>query len=1361
MFKVFRIPRRLALLVLLLTTISGTLLAEITVSLSDNCYPSGGDIVVPLNITGVNAEVIYSLYTKITYDTTVVNLTDVTDGSDLPVGAQININSNTPGELILAIWGTNEIGAIGTFADLHFTITGTWGTGTELSFEYFYFNEGSPSATIDDGIVFYGDPDPWIDNPGAISYNENDSISFDIFAHDPLNQNITLDLTSELPDGADWSDNGDGSGTFTWLTDYLDGGTYTLSVTVENEDSLTDTESFDLIITNVSQPPLVVNEIADFDFNEDTVNNSINLNNVFTDYDLDFGDQLAYSYSGNDNISVSIVGGVVTLTPIHDWFGYEVITFTATDNTLQTASDIVEITINNVNDAPYVVNTVNPINIQEDGSNNSIDLDNVFDDVDGDLLNYFWSGNTEISVTELNGVVTLTPSANWFGQETITFTANDMHSRLTVDTQVIVTVESVNDLPYTIGSIGAVVISVNDSYTTTSLNNIFEDIDSPLTFSVRDNVNISYTLNGDNSLTLTPASDWFGTENITVVATDDYNEEVIEVVQVTVSEFSMIEDFNHTGDLPTSWSIQHAGNTTTPWNTINDSGDDYSMHVANGTLQSSDEKLLSPVYNLSGYSNLTISFNHNYVHGDNATAYLQVSNNGSTFQTLASFNANTSGNVTYNFNAASYVQFRWYFYSFINLGAEWTIDDVVISGRVADSTPPTRITDLSVESFSENSISLNWTPTSDQFFDYYELFYSTSSEIDVYNDPVWSIANDSELGDINTSETTITGVSFNTKYYLCIRGIDVWDNIGLISNVVECIVADPVEITSPYPTQPASILQNSRTVEIGVTITDDYLINAQSIQYRIDANGNGSYDTNEEWTDLEGYTDNNELIIRNSVTYNADGEQLYFEFRAQDEIGSPFVYSGSSNQEGIADDYYVAIDTIAPTQVTDLLVTAYDGTSLSLSWTPVTELHFNEYMIYYSQSEGVTTSDLVWNSSNDGDLTDINTNSTTITGLQSGSMYYFAILSNDTAGNSSLLSDEVASVPRSDLPTCSNPYPETVGLGNSRAVTIGCTFEDYFGIDEGSVQYRIDANGNGVYDSEETWTDYQGRMSRDAGMQSVIRVDVTYSADGEMLPYELRAWDVDGYGPVYSGESSLEGIADDWYVAIDSIEPSQISTVVAYSAGSSAIDVYWTSTNDVHFANYEVYYATHSDVTIEDSVWDLNNDQSLANIGGGFTSTRVTGLNSGTTYFFKIRALDTAGNASILSAMEASNTTEGSYAPSIPTNISISASGSDIIITWNEVTTNTNGDPITVGEYEVYASDLPEFTANIDTKISESDGDSSNSNTSFTHTGILNSISRHLFYKVTAKESTVRSSVINSREAFIRYLSGNNKEEVR
>lgn len=1351
MLNKLRIKWRIFLLVCILVVICGTLSAEITVSLTDACYPTGGDVSVPMEISGIDAEVIYSIYTKVTFDPAVVTLNEVSSGADLPAGAQISSNSSASGQVVIAIWGSNEIGANGVFANFAFSIIGEEGSGTDLVFDYFYFNEGSPSVTSDNGIIFYGDPDPVLANPGNMTFNENDTVAFTITAHDPLGTALVLDLTTELPTGVNWQDNSDGTGIFTWQTNYLSGGSYPLTFTATNEAMITDNISFDLIITNVLQAPVITQAIADFSFFEDTIDTSIDLNNVFTDYDLDFGDELSFSYAGNTNISISIDDGLVTLIPAEDWNGVELITFTATDNQLTTANDLVEITVLNVNDSPIVVNTISPIIMEEDGLDNSIDLNDIFYDIDGDILSYSTPGASHIAVDITDGLVTLTPEADWFGNANIIFTADDEQGGAIANTLVDITVNSVNDKPFSIGTIGPLVISVNGTLDTPALDAIFADIDSPLTYEIQNSVDISYVINPNKTVTLIPQPDWYGVENLVFVAIDDYDEEVFEVVQVTVADFKLIEDFNYSGSLADDWTIQHAGNTSTPWNPVLDSSDDYSMSVTNGIFQTSDEKLISPVYDFSAFTELEISFAHTYAHNQGTIAYFQVSNNGSTYQTLASFTANTSGRVTTSFNSASYVRFRWYFYSTINLGASWNIDDVTISGRVSDSTPPTTIRDLSVDSFTDDSISLSWTPTTEQFFDYYEVVYSTDNIINSSVDQIWTVADDSELADINTTTTTIENVTFNTHYYLAVRGVDAWSNKGNWSNLAECIIANPVTISSPYPEQSSSLISNSRTIEIGVTIQDDYLVDASTIQYRIDSNGNGMYDIEEVWTDITGYIDSAEIVVRETVTYNTDGEALAFEFRAQDVISSPLTYSGTVSSEGISDDYILMIDTLPPSTVSDFYVVSAAVNTVTLSWTPATELNFAGYEVFYSQIAGVTNSDSSWSSLNDADLINISTNTTTITGLIPGEMYYFILQSIDHAGNTSDLSNEVTSVPPSDLPTCSLPFPEIPTLGNSRTVTVGCTFEDYFGIDDTTIQYRFDANGNGIYDAEEVWTDYIGRNT-----SIEVRADITYEVDGEMLPFEFRAWDIDGFGPVYSGMNSTEGISDDWFVMIDSTSPTDISTTVAYSNGSESITVYWTSSSDSHFFGYEIYYSDQSGVTTDDDVWNWNNDPAMNNLGEGFSSTNVAGLNPGTTYYFRVRAIDSAGNASNLSEMEATNTTEGSFLPSIPTDLIIIATDADMILSWSPVTTNTNGDPITVTNYDVYSASNPDFIAGNDTKITSDDGDNDATNASFTHAGILNfDDTRYLFYKVTANY-TINSPAKSNRESFLEFLSRKN-----
>ncbi|WP_345605743.1 Ig-like domain-containing protein, partial [Vibrio proteolyticus] len=57
----------------------------------------------------------------------------------------------------------------------------------------------------------------------------------------------------------------------------------------------------------------------------------------------------------------------------------------------------------------------------------TIDLNDAFSDVDNadSELTFSVSGNSHIQVTIVDGVATITPTADWNGSETVTFTATD------------------------------------------------------------------------------------------------------------------------------------------------------------------------------------------------------------------------------------------------------------------------------------------------------------------------------------------------------------------------------------------------------------------------------------------------------------------------------------------------------------------------------------------------------------------------------------------------------------------------------------------------------------------------------------------------------------------------------------------------------------------------------------------------------------------------------------------------------------------------------------------------------------------------------------------------------------------------
>jgi len=895
----------------------------------------------------------------------------------------------------------------------------------------------------------------------------------------------------------------------------------------------------------------------------------------------------------------------------------------------------------------------------------------------------------------------------------------------------------------------------NTSHTTISMDTVFADADS---YTISGDANTNGVLNVDNTITFTPTTDWFGTEVVSITAHNSFGICEHQISINVRNVLTITEDFNHSGSLPASWTTQHNGSTSNNWQAVNESGDDYNMQVSNGIFQTASEFLISEVYDFSQMAEIELQFYNDIQTNTDCTALFQIQTNGVTWQTIHSFPAETSSNGIEVFDISSFadgeanVRFRWGFSTSDFDPNHWYIDDLSISGIYNDTTPPATITDLGITEVTESSISLSWSATSDDYFSHYKIFVSTDNIIDETDD-VWDFNDDSSLLDINTTSTTITDLTINTTYWLAIIGVDAYDNSAELSNIVTTVCTTPPTMNTPVPAQTDYPIFGSQTVTIGVTIQDDGLVDASSIQYRFDADGNGAYDGAEVWTAVtqnrvatlrasnkinslrnsSRYDNASEIIVSESVTFTGSGNNLKFEFRAKDTIGNEYSYSGNSGSEGIDDDYFVAIDITAPTDITDLSLSSSTSSSVTLAWSPVTESNFSHYEIYYGTHQNISETDSVWNHTNDANLSDINTTSTTVTGLVENSNYWFKIVGIDAVGLSSNLSNEICSILHSELPECDSPFPTTTDYLSSQTVTIGCTFHDYYGIDESTIQYRIDANGNGNYDAEETWTDYtpvRSKVTRQNRHETYyqhyeVRADVSYTVDGDDLKYEFRASDVDGFGPVYSGSSNLEGISDDWGVYIDSTPPTDISTIAVTQSTGSSITVGFLVSSDLHFSHYELYYSTEAGVTIEDSLWSSADDPQLGAVGTSFILTEVTGLASSTTYYFKVRAVDLASNSSALSS-EVSGATISNFDPQAPQNVTITQSGADMIINWDEVTQDEDGNAITVSGYNIYFSENPEFEADEYTLLGNV------SENTFTHSGICNTSISALFYKVTA-----------------------------
>lgn len=104
-------------------------------------------------------------------------------------------------------------------------------------------------------------------------------------------------------------------------------------------------------------------------------------------------------------------------------------------------------------------------------------------------------------------------------------------------------------------------------------------------------------------------------------------------------------------------------------------------------------------------------------------------------------------------------------------------------------------------------------------------------------------------------------------------------------------------------------------------------------------------------------------------------------------------------------------------------------------------------------------------------------------------------------------------------------------------------------------------------------------------------------------------------------------------IVIDTKSPTGLASLSSGNHSSAWVELAWTAATDTYFNHYEIWYGTsQSDVqnrTGTASEWDNDNHAELASATAD--STRITGLTGNTTYYFKIWAIDNAGNVMTMS----------------------------------------------------------------------------------------------------------------------------------
>ncbi len=357
--------------------------------------------------------------------------------------------------------------------------------------------------------------DPVLDTIGDKSIDENQEISFTISGTDSNPEDTLSYSVQDIPTGATFT-----SQAFSWTPTYNQSGTYILTFTV-SDSSLTDTEIITITVNNINRTP-VLTAIGDKVI---TQNSALTFTISGTDPD---NDSLTYSASDlPSGASFNTATRTFTWTPSNT--GTYDTTFTVSDGSL-TDTETIAITVSSLpqsNDPPEALNQ--NITFNED---NSVSITLSATDLDGDSLTY--SIVSQPSQGAISGTlpnITYTPDANYNGEDSFTFKANDGEADSNTAT-VSLTINPVNDAPI-LNSIG--IKSINENNTLTFTISAEDPDNDALYYSTQNSPNGASFNTTTRTFTWTPTFQQSGTYNVTFIISDSELTDS-ETITITVAE---------------------------------------------------------------------------------------------------------------------------------------------------------------------------------------------------------------------------------------------------------------------------------------------------------------------------------------------------------------------------------------------------------------------------------------------------------------------------------------------------------------------------------------------------------------------------------------------------------------------------------------------------------------------------------------------------------------------------------------------------------------------------------------------------------------------------------------------------------
>jgi hypothetical protein len=378
-------------------------------------------------------------------------------------GANLNfIATATDADGEIPVMTTSALPANATFLD-NGDGTGTFdfnpdftqgGTSYDVTF---YAADGveTDSEVVTISVNDAGNQAPVLDPIGPQTVDENTNINLVVTASDP-DVEIPAISAENIPTGATFLDNGDGTGTFDFTPDYTQAGDYDITF-IASDGILADSEVVTLSVIDINRPPVIDPIGPQF------VDENANLNFGVSASDLDGTVPVLTTSTLPANATFLDNGdgtGVFDFNPDFSQNGLHNVTFYANDG-IDIDSELVTITVNDAGNQVPVLDSIGPHVIYETVNLNFIVTAS---DPDGEIPTLSATGlplnATFVDNLDGTGVFDFTPDYDQVGNHLITFKAFD---GVAVDSEVVTITVLNTNRPPELAAIGDQPVTEGDS----------------------------------------------------------------------------------------------------------------------------------------------------------------------------------------------------------------------------------------------------------------------------------------------------------------------------------------------------------------------------------------------------------------------------------------------------------------------------------------------------------------------------------------------------------------------------------------------------------------------------------------------------------------------------------------------------------------------------------------------------------------------------------------------------------------------------------------------------------------------------------------------------------------------------------